>query len=59
MGGGFKLDSRRDCMEAVTCGWLSLVVVVTLTAQWLMGAWWMTPYLLAIESAVGGSAREL
>lgn len=28
-------------MEAVTCGWLSLVIVVRLAAQWLIGAWWI------------------
>jgi divalent metal cation (Fe/Co/Zn/Cd) transporter len=32
---------RADAMEAVTCGWLSLVVVVSLAAQWLTGAWWV------------------
>jgi divalent metal cation (Fe/Co/Zn/Cd) transporter len=32
---------RADAMEAVTCGWLSLVVVVSLAAQWLLGAWWI------------------
>jgi divalent metal cation (Fe/Co/Zn/Cd) transporter len=32
---------RADAMEAVTCGWLSFVVVVTLGAQWLFGAWWI------------------
>ena len=32
---------RADAMEAVTCGWLSFVVVVSLTAQWLTGAWWV------------------
>ena len=31
---------RADAIEAVTCGWLSFVVVVTLAAQWLFGAWW-------------------
>jgi divalent metal cation (Fe/Co/Zn/Cd) transporter len=30
---------RADAMEAVTCGWLSFVVVITLAAQWLVGAW--------------------
>jgi divalent metal cation (Fe/Co/Zn/Cd) transporter len=30
---------RADAMEAVTCGWLSFVVVASLTAQWLFGAW--------------------
>jgi divalent metal cation (Fe/Co/Zn/Cd) transporter len=32
---------RADAMEAVTCGWLSFVVVVSLTLQWLVGAWWI------------------
>jgi divalent metal cation (Fe/Co/Zn/Cd) transporter len=32
---------RADAMEAVTCGWLSFVVVVSLGAQWLLGAWWI------------------
>lgn len=32
---------RADAVEAVTCGWLSLVVVVSLTAQRLTGAWWI------------------
>jgi len=32
---------RADAMEAVTCGWLSFVVVASLSAQWLVGAWWI------------------
>ena len=32
---------RADAMEAVTCGWLSFVVVISLTAQWMTGAWWI------------------
>jgi divalent metal cation (Fe/Co/Zn/Cd) transporter len=32
---------RADAVEAVTCGWLSFVVVITLSAQWLVGAWWI------------------
>lgn len=39
-----KLGSRAlraDAMEAVTCGWLSLVVVISLAAQWAIGAWWI------------------
>ena len=28
-------------IEAVTCGWLSVVVVVSLGAQWAVGAWWI------------------
>lgn len=39
-----KLGSRAlraDAMEAVTCGWLSFVVVISLAAQWAFGAWWI------------------
>jgi divalent metal cation (Fe/Co/Zn/Cd) transporter len=39
-----KIESRglrADAMEAVTCGWLSLVVVISLAAQWMTGAWWI------------------
>ena len=32
---------RADAMEAVTCGWLSFVVVASLAVQWLVGAWWI------------------
>lgn len=32
---------RADAAESVTCGWLSLVVVVGLVAQGLTGAWWV------------------
>ena len=32
---------RADAMEAATCGWLSFVVVASLTAHWLVGAWWI------------------
>ena len=32
---------RADAMESVTCGWLSLVVVVGLVAEGLTGAWWV------------------
>jgi divalent metal cation (Fe/Co/Zn/Cd) transporter len=39
-----KLGSRAlraDAMEAVTCGLLSLAVVISLAAQWAFGAWWI------------------
>jgi divalent metal cation (Fe/Co/Zn/Cd) transporter len=39
-----KLGSRAmraDAMESITCGWLSLVVVVSLIAQVTLGAWWV------------------
>ena len=32
---------RTDAIEAIACGWLSFVVVATLTLQWLIGAWWI------------------
>jgi divalent metal cation (Fe/Co/Zn/Cd) transporter len=41
-----KLGSRAmraDAMESITCGWLSLVVVVSLVAQAVLGAWWVDP----------------
>src|ERR1700680_1671983 len=31
---------RADAIESVTCGWLSLVVVVGLVGNWLVAAWW-------------------
>lgn len=39
-----KLGSRAmraDAMESITCGWLSLVVVVGLIAQVALGTWWV------------------
>ncbi len=32
---------RADAIESVTCGWLSLVVVVALITQVIIGAWWV------------------
>jgi divalent metal cation (Fe/Co/Zn/Cd) transporter len=32
---------RADAIESITCGWLSTVVVVALTAQLMLGAWWV------------------
>ena len=32
---------RADAIESLTCGWLSLVVVVGLLANLLVGAWWV------------------
>ena len=32
---------RADAVELITCGWLSVVVVIGLTAQYLIGAWWV------------------
>jgi divalent metal cation (Fe/Co/Zn/Cd) transporter len=41
-----KLGSRAmraDAMESITCGWLSLVAVIGLVAQAVLGAWWVDP----------------
>ena len=32
---------RADAVESITCGWLSLVVMVGLVVQGLTGAWWV------------------
>lgn len=32
---------RADAIESITCGWLAFVVVASLTAQLLIGAWWV------------------
>jgi divalent metal cation (Fe/Co/Zn/Cd) transporter len=32
---------RADAAESITCGWLSLVVVVGLLADFILGAWWV------------------
>jgi divalent metal cation (Fe/Co/Zn/Cd) transporter len=32
---------RADAIESITCGWLSLVVVVGLVANLLLAAWWI------------------
>ncbi len=34
---------RADAIESITCGWLSLVVVVSLAAQAMLDAWWVDP----------------
>ena len=32
---------RADAVESITCGWLSLVVIAALTAQFAIGTWWL------------------
>jgi divalent metal cation (Fe/Co/Zn/Cd) transporter len=32
---------RADAIESITCGWLAFVVVAALSAQLLLGAWWV------------------
>jgi divalent metal cation (Fe/Co/Zn/Cd) transporter len=50
---------RADAAEAITCGWLSLVVVVGLLADLALGAWWVDAVTsLAIVWFVVKEARE-
>ncbi|MDE2391482.1 MAG: cation transporter [Rhodospirillales bacterium] len=50
---------RADAAESITCGWLSLVVVVGLLADRLFGAWWVDAVTsLAIVWFVVKEARE-
>jgi divalent metal cation (Fe/Co/Zn/Cd) transporter len=50
---------RADAIESMTCGWLSLVVVVGLVANLLLAAWWIDAVTsLAIVWSVVKEARE-
>jgi len=50
---------RADTAESITCGWLSLVVVVGLLADLMLGAWWVDAVTsLAIVGFVVKEARE-
>ena len=50
---------RADAAESITCGWLSLVVVVGLLAEVVLGAWWVNSVTsLAIVWFVVKEARE-
>ena len=50
---------RADAVESITCGWLSLVVVIGLIADLLIGAWWIDLVTsLAIVWFVVKEARE-
>ncbi len=50
---------RADAVESVTCGWLSFVVVIGLTADFLLGAWWVDAVTsLAIVWFVVKEGRE-
>jgi divalent metal cation (Fe/Co/Zn/Cd) transporter len=50
---------RADAAESIACGWLSLVVVVGLLADWLTGAWWVDAATsIAIVWLVVSEARE-
>jgi divalent metal cation (Fe/Co/Zn/Cd) transporter len=50
---------RADAIESMTCGWLSLVVVVGLAANLLLAAWWIDAVTsLGIVWFVVKEARE-
>jgi hypothetical protein len=50
---------RADAIESMTCGWLSLVVVVGLVANLLLAAWWIDAVTsLGIVWFVAKEARE-
>jgi divalent metal cation (Fe/Co/Zn/Cd) transporter len=50
---------RADAVESITCGWLSVVVVVGLLADWVLGAWWVDAVTsLGIVWFVVKEARE-
>ena len=50
---------RADAIESITCGWLSLVVVVGLVANLLLAAWWVDAVTsLGIVWFVVQEARE-
>jgi len=50
---------RADAAESVACGYLSAIVVVGLTAQWLIGAWWIDGVsALALVPFLIGEAKE-
>jgi len=63
-----KLGSRAlraDAIEAIACGWLSLVVVIGLVAQLLLRAWWLDAvtsvvivYFLAREGRAAWTGDE-
>ena len=39
-----RLDSRAlraDAVESITCGYLSMVLMIGLAATWLLGWWWL------------------
>jgi divalent metal cation (Fe/Co/Zn/Cd) transporter len=50
---------RADAVETLTCGWLSFVVVIGLSAQLAIGAWWIDSVTsLAIVYVLVKESRE-
>jgi len=36
-----SLALRADAVESITCGYLSIVLMIGLAATWLLGWWWL------------------
>ena len=57
-----RLESRAlraDAMEAITCGYLSVVMMIGLGATWLLGWWWLDSVAaLALIPFLVKEARE-
>lgn len=50
---------RADAVESITCGWLSLVVVIGLIAKFFLDAWWVDAVTsLAIVWFLAKEGRE-
>jgi divalent metal cation (Fe/Co/Zn/Cd) transporter len=50
---------RADAVEGITCGWLAIVVVGALVAQYFIEAWWIDPLAsLAVVWFVIREGRE-
>jgi len=47
---------RADAVESITRGWLSVMVVLGLTAQYLIGAWWIDSVTSLLS--FGSSSRK-
>jgi hypothetical protein len=50
---------RADAMEAIACGWLSFVVVITLTLQWFVCASWIDSVTIAIGTVSADAPHML
>src|SRR5437879_12121175 len=56
---------RADAIESITCGYLSIVLMIGLAATWLLGWWWLDsvaalaliPFIIKeAHAAISGSA---
>ena len=50
---------RADAVESITCGYLSIVLMIGLAATWLLGWWWLDSIAaLALIPFLAKEARE-